>query len=192
MPESRKYGSFDEWRKAEGGAMQQPTCQICGKPLKDARYKTCYDCSQKQRQSSPSGPALPGDYLQGGYFEEGHLRDDLIVTQPQQLAHAFVKIGLTKGQMRRFYSHVRQIERRLQGNDLFPAVRPALLELQPLVADAVGRAKSSGSGDYELFKQFIDRNVECAQQDKKHFLEGFLPHFQYVVAYFTYLDPKKG
>ncbi len=38
-----------------------------------------------------------------------------------------------------------------------------------------------------LFKQFIEHNLKWAAKDRKAFMNGFMPHFECVVAYF----PKK-
>ena len=139
----------------------------------------------------PEPARLPPGYLKDGYFgEDGALKEALIRDHPFAIAKAFAQIRLTAGQTRRFYHHVRQAARRLGQGESFQAVRPAILELSPLVADAVGRAKGTGQADYELFKQFIDANVDAAAGSRDAFERGFVPHFQYVVAYFTYLKPR--
>jgi|GEM_PF-1057126 len=198
MPEGRKFTSLEDWRKAEGKDMSGPRCQECGRPLKDAKYKFCYDCNQKRQGGGggarPAGPppSLPDGYLRQGYFTDaGHLRDELVTTQPMAIARAFTAAQVTTGQIRRFYGHLRGATRSLETGADFAAVRPRVLEMLPLVADAAGRAKSEGK-DYEILKQFIDKNVDEAAKGLKELTEGFVPHFQYVVAYFKYLNPKEG
>ena len=102
----------------------------------------------------------------------------------------FTSIGLTTGQFAAFIPMPADAAQRLDYGESFAAVRPAILELEPMVAGAVGRAKQQPARDYELFKQFIDRNIAIASQGSQRFVEGFVPHFQYIVAYFTYLNPK--
>ena len=37
-----------------------PTCSVCGKALKDAKYKKCYDCNKKPSTDAPaSSPSTP-------------------------------------------------------------------------------------------------------------------------------------
>lgn len=167
MSDQRKYRSMEEWRKAEGGEMQK----------------------QQGRGGNQDRPRLPERYLAHGYFDEkGYLRRELITTEALEVARQFVGIQMTSGQLRRFFAHVRQASRRLV-REPFEAVLPAVLEMMPLVADTVGRAKAEGK-DYALFKTFIDSNVERAAHGQKEFEEGFLKHFMYVIAYFKYLKPK--
>jgi CRISPR type III-A-associated protein Csm2 len=139
-------------------------------------------------------PRLPEGYLVEGYFLRGNdgtaarLRDELIIDHARRIAGDFARIGLTGGQLRRFYDHARKAGRQMESRSFTEAL-PSLLEMKPLAADAVGRARAEGK-DYELFKQFIDRNVDCARESRKAFEEGFLKHFMYVLAYFKYLKPK--
>ena len=214
MAEQRKFGSLEEMRAALGGQEPVATCKKCGKTLKDSKYELCYDCNQQRSgggagQNAPEGgqnaprqeyrgnaPAtggakLPADYLKAGYFDaDGYLREELINAQPQALARTFASINLTTAQLRRFYAHARFAAQRLEAGEPFAAVRPVIAEMVAQAAGAVGRAKGNGVGDYELFMEFIKTNVEIASKDQKAFSKGFVPHFQYIVAYFTYLKPK--
>ncbi len=208
MTESEKpktLKSFQAMGEALGHSSggDQPKCQRCGRPVKDPKYKLCWDCEQKRRaeqapptagggqSGAPQGAvALPAGYLESGYFDAaGNLRDELITIQARELAETFYRIKLTAGQLRRFYTHVRMAERRL-AHASFGSIRPAILEMKPLVADAVGRARGDGGKNYEIFKQFIDANVDRAATTEKDLTQGFVPHFQYIIAYFKYLEPK--
>ncbi len=175
--------------------MGGPKCSECGKPLKDAKYKMCFDCNQKhkaQQGDTKSRVGLPQNYLSDGYFTEaGHLRDELIIEHAMAVAQSFKSHEVTTGQIRRFYGHLRQAERRLASGEPFEAVKPALLEMRPLAADAVGRAKAENK-DMSVLKDFIDRNVALAAKSQKAMQEGFVPHFMYVVAYFKFFNPKDG
>lgn len=175
--------------------MAEPKCRDCGKPLKDPKYERCYECNQKyreQRGDSRPKSGLPTGYLSQGYFTDaGHLRDELVVDHARSVAEALHSHGITTGQIRRFYGHLRQVESRLTSGEPFEAVRPALLAMNPLVADAVGRARAEGK-DMTVFKDFIERNVDLAARSQKDMQEGFRPHFMYVVAYFKYFNPKDG
>ena len=196
MSEKRKFSSLEDWRKADGRPMEQKKCPQCGKPITNPRFDLCRDCSQTDSPSRSSGPTsntsdVSADYLKEGYFDAaGNLREELITSKAQLIANDLCKIRLSSVQLRKFYAHARQLGRQLENGEAFATIRPALLEMQPLVADAVGRAHANGAGNYELFKQFIDKNVELAAREEKNLREGFLKHFMYVVAYFKYLNPK--
>ncbi len=210
MAEQRKFTSLEEMRAALGGETQVTNCKNCGKALKDPKFTLCWDCNQQQmqqrgggappqsaprqefRRDAPAGnaPRLPANYLKDGYFDGENLREELINVQPLQIAEAFAAMRLTTGQLRRFYAHARFASQQLEGGADFAAVRPAILEMVAHAAGTVGRANGNGNLNYELFLDFIKANVEWAAKDRKSFMEGFVPHFQCIVAYFTYLKPK--
>lgn len=200
MSEQRKYRSLEEWRKAEGGEMQRNICKVCKRNPVNPGHDTCRECFQKQRAGQTGGSgggreSVLDGYLVGdeGYFDsDGYLREDLIIERARRWAQELANIGLTTGQIRRFYNHARQAERRMERGESFEAVRPAILEMAPMAADAVRRADTGGRGNYDLFRQFIERNVEQAKKSRKAFEEGFLKHFMYVLAYFKEKGQRGG
>jgi CRISPR/Cas system CSM-associated protein Csm2 small subunit len=134
----------------------------------------------------PGGPPpgrLPDGYLRDGYFDtDGYLRPELIVEQARAIADDLDRAGLSSAALRRFFGMLRKVETRLDAERNFAAVRGDLLALKPFAANAETRDVIPS-----LFRVFIDRNVDNAVLNERAFRRGFLPHFQYVVAYF----PKK-
>ena len=214
MAEQKSYKSFAEAGAAMGIEPQEGICKVCKQNPTNTGYDTCRECWQKQRvgttgsggggnaprqggggdYNAPRNEAkLPEDYLVGGYFsDKGYLRDELITTQPFEIAKAFASINLTTGQMRRFYANVRHIAQRLDYGEQFESVRPAILGLSPMGAYTVGKARGNNNKDnFELFRQFLEVNLPLAISSKEAFIKGFVPHFQYVVGYFKYLKPKE-
>jgi hypothetical protein len=57
-----------------------------------------------------------------------------------------------------------------------------------MAANYVGRGSNRWEREgREVFKQFIDRNVALAIAGReKGFKQGFVPHFESVVAYYAY------
>ena len=80
---------------------------------------------------------------------------------------------------------IRTLEQRLDAKQPFDRIREQILVLKPLAASAVGRKTAS-----ELFKQFIDFNVELAVKSEESFTRGFIIHMQSVVAYLKYSEEK--
>lgn len=131
-------------------------------------------------------PSLPAGYLQGGYFgDKGHLLPEVVQQWPQQLAQSFKQTGLTSTQMRRFFNRARGIERQLDANQPFDRLKEQILALKPIAAASVGKGNAP-----ELFKTFIDKNVDLAVMSEEAFKRGFLTHFQSVVAYIKYFEKK--
>jgi len=140
------------------------------------------DSAPPRRDAIPRG-GLPEDYLiglRGGYFDaEGNLRPELIVTQARQVADLLAGRGLSTGALRRFFGLARRAERYLNTGASFPRVRNDLLDMKARAFDAQKRDVVPPA-----FREFIDENVERAVASERAFRNGFLKHFEYVVAWF--------
>ena len=96
--------------------------------------------------------------------------------------------NLTMSQLRRFFNHCRRIEQRLEGGgDGWWQVAASFEMLRCYAYDARKGAKIPAG-----FHAFIDGNVErvtragdSAQDRECAFREGFMPHFEALVGYFT-------
>lgn len=89
---------------------------------------------------------------------------------------------LTTGQLRRFFNHCREIERRLKVDGESWKQVSAIFESLCYHAQS---AKSGGKIPPE-FQKFIDDNVKrvvTAKEPKKAFLNGFMLHFEALVGY---------
>ncbi|MFZ4437619.1 MAG: type III-A CRISPR-associated protein Csm2 [Syntrophales bacterium] len=177
-----------------GSGVSGKTCAKCGKPLKNDKFKYCFSCNEGLKSSGGSGgpveSTLPQDYLSKGYFDDkGNLFERYVVGKgdadliAKQLG--LDRPAMTNHQLRRFYRHVRAAENRLKMTDNFPAVYIDLKRLEPFVAEAKGKSKIP-----ELFYIFMTKNLSAVKTEKD-FLNGFLEHFQAVVAFFTFYHPKK-
>jgi CRISPR-associated protein, Csm2 family len=133
--------------------------------------------------------------LKSGYFDgNDNLKCELLTSLAEQVARDLGKSGITSTQLRRFFTQVRSIERKLGQQQDFLALVPQIQCLKPMAANYVGK----GNNQWELerrkiFKQFIDLNVELATRDEKgfSFKKGFVPHFESVIAYYKYHFPNK-
>lgn len=179
-------------------------CIKGGKPTQQERHKLCTECYSKEQSASRSTPgrsarenrnvapkSLSEDYLEGGYFGaiEGKLcRKGGIVTEKARtvaMALGDGKPRMTSHQLRRFFTHARRLEQRLHYGTTFDCLKSEIERLVTYAIDA--RAKQKVPRDFETF---IRVNVELALQDEEHFTQGFMPHFEAVVAFFAYHFPK--
>ena len=137
-------------------------------------------------------PSLPSAYLGEGYFDSnGNINCELLTQTAEQVAKDLGNSGITSTQLRRFFTQIRSIARELGQKD-FSEIVPQIKSLKPMAANYVGRGNNSWERERrEVFKQFIDRNVQFASRDKKGFKKGFIPHFESVVAYYKYHFPNK-
>jgi CRISPR type III-A-associated protein Csm2 len=171
----------------------------------------------RRTTQAPAGPdtstsfEFGPDYLAGGYFdkekgdeqkgegekgeeekgeekkvEKRYLRPEIVDTLAMDAAKVLGNQGMKSAQMRRFFNKARGIESKLDRVKDFKEVRADIYGFKRDVAYQVGRGVVP-----EEFKDFIDRNVELAVEDERSFRDGFLQHFESVLAYFVYFFRKQ-
>ena len=126
------------------------------------------------------------DYLEGCYFEGKHLRAAKLDQWAVEIAKLLGHRGMKSHQLRRFFNKARGIQKRLEQQDDFEAVKADILSLKRDSAYAVGREVAPRE-----FMEFIDANIECALLSEKNFTQGFMGHFESVLAYFVYYHRNK-
>lgn len=178
--------------KTGGGGMKK-ICYTCKKEFvpKESHHKVCSDCNRKRYETG--GPSekgftkLPKGYLNDGYFDANDCLHEALLTEvADKIALSFSTANpkLKNHQLRRFYHHVRSAENKLNMTHDWSCVNVDVKKLKSFVAEAKGKQKVP-----EVFYEFINRNIDNIK-DEKSFRHGFLEHFQAVIAYFTYYNPK--
>lgn len=147
---------------------------------------------QGSGQPDPDLQWFRQQYLKDGYFDQNNnLRPELVVDDAIKVARIlggrYGRRELSTAQLRRFFGKARLIEQKLNSQQSFDGLVAEIHEMQPLAANAV----SKDVGPPEVFKDFIDRNVDYASRSEKDFKEGFIKHIQSVVAYFAYLKSRQ-
>jgi CRISPR type III-A-associated protein Csm2 len=84
---------------------------------------------------------------------------------------------MTMHQLRAFYSHVKRQENALKNKRPFNEVLVEICKLKPIAGERASKGKIA-----PYFREFIDRNVDKSK-DESAFVNGFVEHFQAVVAY---------
>lgn len=142
-------------------------------------------------------PQAASDYfasLKTGYFQGENLRLELLTTQARSLAKHFLESDVTSSQIRYFFTRIRYLERRLKARpSQFDFICVELARLDGRAAMMVARKLEASNQrvSQEAFRQFIERNVALATKDAKHFLEGFVPHFEAVLCYHKYFEARR-
>lgn len=191
-----------------GGATGPRKCEACGKSFtpKEIWHRTCYDCAMKEKAGGkrPATPA-PGAaelhskfnaYLkrlrETGYFDDkGNLLAALRVEDADMVAQVLAGAGVTAGQLRHFFTMARSLEQRLGVSHDFAALVPDIASLQPFTALIIGRAQTDQLRErLKVLRDFIDANAQLARTSEQAFRDGFLPHFESVICYFTLYKPK--
>ena len=156
--------------------------------MQHALRKAGYGVQRRRpvRGDRPPSPKLPDAYFATDaegrrYLQPNFVAKKTIEPLARQLGR-FENPRLTKGQLRRFFNHCRQIERRLlidgESWDQVDARFQALCS-HAQYAESSRRIPAT-------FKCFIDQNVQrvVADRDPRDaFLRGFLPHFEALVGF---------
>jgi len=169
-----------------GGEMSAPKKCKCGNTIKDPKFDTCYNCSQKSREvsgysgTSKSNSKIPDNYLKNGYFDnKEHLREGIFKEEAKEVANVIAAEGMTPTALRVFYNKLKAIESRYKSskND-FDLIKPNIYAFERDVAYQASRGVVK-----EEFRKFITINAAIAAKGPKEF-KGFIEHFLSVLAYF--------
>ena len=149
-------------------------------------------CNLDGRNKMEQHSSLPRDYLKDGYFDKGSelkdkMKNELLLTTAQFIADN-IKISkpeLRNHQLRRFFDYCRNIENRLKlNNDDYARVETDVVKLVALAADAHSKKKIP-----RIFYHFISENVRSINGHGENF-KAFMQHFEAVVAFYAFLNPK--
>lgn len=131
-------------------------------------------------QQSQTAPALPANYLRGGYYNEsGNLKKEIIIDWPEELANSLSRTNLKMTQLRKFYNRAKAIEQKYRFARDFEGVKSDLYILQRDAQYAFNRGVVP-----LIFLDFIKRNIEVAVKSPADF-KGFVQHYQSLVEYAT-------
>lgn len=141
--------------------------------------------SAASESPTPQNSRLHAEYLRSGYFEErdsqASIRPELLDEQAISVAQMLGHSGMKSSQLRRYLSRARGIESIFTSDGSAQRLHANVNLLKRDVAYQVGRKQLP-----EPFQQFVNRNLEASGNDPERFRHGFIPHFESVVAYFTY------
>jgi CRISPR type III-A-associated protein Csm2 len=168
------------------GGQDERKCDKCGKVFvpKEPHHRTCSECFQKRpRAPRGAGSRAKADVFAPGYPDyfdpDGTLKCEYLTDRAERIAEAFgrAKPKLTPHQLRAFYQHVKRQQGALKNGRPFREVLVEICKLKPFATERAEKEKIP-----DEFREFICRNVDKVK-DEKAFLEGFVEHFQAVVAY---------
>ncbi len=127
-------------------------------------------------------PSLPPGYLQNGYFDsKGNIIGSLITEWAHDIAtklhNGSPRIGTA--QLRKYFQEARRLQKKIEEGASFDAVRGDIQKLIPYSHEAVKKRKAP-----PLFEEFVNANMKWALRTRKDFIDGFVNHFECIVAYF--------
>jgi CRISPR/Cas system CSM-associated protein Csm2 small subunit len=161
------------------------SCRQCGKPLANPKHEFCPECFSKRghsRGEASAGSGRPRSWPEGypSYFDQhGIVHEDYVLRHAEYVADWFADEKLTRNQLQAFYRHVRRLGDSLEHVGEFDRIHRELQKVEPI---AYERAHKEKRIIPPVFYEFLKRNIDKCT-DRKAFREGFIEHFQCVVAY---------
>jgi len=126
-------------------------------------------------------PKLPEGYLKNGYFDDkGNILENYITKWAEDIAKTLGNAypSMTKHQLRRFYNHVKSLEKKLDLTEDYPSINA---DLKMLVSYAANAACKRPASIPKFFESFVKRNLDTVKDIKT--FRGFVQHFQAVVGF---------
>src|SRR4030043_484634 len=116
-----KLGDVPGWGKLSAGTSAPAKCQKCGKPVKDPKYKVCYDCSLKQRESergdSKQEINLPQECIFSTFYDDKNfLRREIYIEGAEKASETFTKAGITTTSIRNLFYPLKDMANNLKTN----------------------------------------------------------------------------
>ena len=159
--------------------------------MEDALKKAGFKPKQQERRDRGGGrsrrpkedlPKFPDSYFEIDNQGRSYLQPDFVSKKNVDPLAKILAVNLTTGQMRRFFNHCRELERRLKvDGESWHQVSARFESLCYHAQNAVAARKIPRE-----FQNFIDDNVKrvvSAKIPEKAFLDGFLPHFEALVGF---------
>jgi hypothetical protein len=173
-----KLGDAPGWEKMSASAK----CQKCGKPVKDSKYKLCYECSQKSK-GDPGGATreqeLPKGCIFASFYDEGgHLRREIFIEAAKEASEVFMRANISQTSIRNLFNLLKDMSNRLQAdrNLDFGTARETFYKFVRQVEYNVKRQVL-----HPVFQVFAERHLEVSTTSKKEFL-GFVEYLTSIVA----------
>jgi hypothetical protein len=177
-----KLGDAPGWGKMAGGSPSQPKCQKCGKPVRDPKYKLCYECSQKARsEQADVGKSLslpPSCVFQSFYDDYGHLRREIFIEAARDLSELFMRANISQTSIHNLFNLLKDMANRLQAdrNLDFGTAQETFYRFVRQVEYNVKRQVLN-----PIFQEFAERHLDVSTRDRKEFL-GFVEYLTSIVA----------
>jgi CRISPR type III-A-associated protein Csm2 len=125
-------------------------------------------------------------YLEGGYYKNGKLRREIYIEWAKEQAKILAEAGMTRAALRRFYAQIKGLQPLMKDEKAFEENKHKLYPIIPLANYATNKEEGKVP---VAFKNFIERNIELALENRDNFV-AFVEHFQSIVAYFKEADQK--
>ena len=162
-------------------------CQKCGKPVKDPKFKLCFECNQKAREGGgelPHDLSLPPECVfQTFYDSNKNLKREVFIEAPEKAAQIFMNANISQNAIRNLFNLLKDTEKRIKADKKldFGVAKEVFYRFHRQVVYNVGRKGDRGPLLHPIFKEFVDKHLDVATKSGEEFL-GFVEYLTGIVA----------
>ena len=179
----------EEGRKTMVKTSYSPTarCQKCGKPVRDPKFKLCFECNQKAREGGGDlirDITLPEECVfQTFYDSNKNLKRAVFIEAPEKAAQIFMNANISQTSIRNLFNLLKDIEKRIKADKKldFGVAQEVFYRFHRQVVYNVGRKGDRGPLLHPIFKEFVDKHLDVATKSREEFL-GFVEYLTGIVA----------
>ncbi|OGP89562.1 MAG: hypothetical protein A2157_16885 [Deltaproteobacteria bacterium RBG_16_47_11] len=182
-----KIGDAVGWQKSSTKAPDVPKCQKCGKPVKDPKYKLCFECSQKTKLESHEGTQeinLPRECVfETFYDDQNHLKREIFIEAAEKASGIFMGANISQTSIRNLFHLLKDMANRLQADRRldFGIARETFYKFHRQVVYNANRKGDRGPLLHPVFKEFVEKHLDTATTGREQYL-GFVEYLTSIVA----------
>jgi CRISPR/Cas system CSM-associated protein Csm2 small subunit len=182
-----KIGDMVEGIKLGPGAGGVAKCQKCGKPLRDPKFKYCYDCDQKMKKEGPGDQqavSLPKECVFESFYDDSnHLRREVFIESADKASKVFMNANISQTSLRNLFHLLKDMANRMQADKKldFGVARETFYKFHRQVVYNANRKAEKGYIIDPVFKEFVDNHTDVATRSKEEYF-GFVEYLTSIVA----------
>ena len=182
-----KIGEAVGWQKSGIGGGGGAKSQRCGKPLKDQKFKFCYDCDQEIKKEGARDfqtISLPKECFFETFYDAGnHLRREIFIGAADKASGIFMNANISQTSIRNLFHLLKDTANRLQAekNLDFGVAKETFYKFHRQVVYNVNRKGDKGPLLHPVFKEFVESHLDVATKSREEYL-GFVEYLTSIVA----------
>jgi CRISPR/Cas system CSM-associated protein Csm2 small subunit len=177
-----KIGEAVGWQKSGSGGGGAAKCQSCGKPVKDPKFKYCWECDQKMKKEGGGEPqtvSLPRECIFETFYDgKNHLKREIFIESADKASGVFMSANISQTSLRNLFHLLKDMANRLQTDKKldFGVAMETFFKFHRQVVYNVNRNLL-----HPVFKEFVESHTNVATKSREEYL-GFVEYLTSIVA----------
>lgn len=185
----QKFGDAAGFKKLGDAVVGGPKCQKCGKPVKDPKFKFCFDCDKKMKEGGGEWVrivTLPGECVFQTFYDDDkkeNLKRAIFIEAAEMASKAFMNANISQTSVRNLFHLLKDMANRMRADKKldFGKARETFYKFHRQVVYNVNRKGERGPLLHPVFKEFVEKQIDTATRSREEFL-GFVEYLTSIVA----------